>query len=322
MKKFLRRHLPPAVWQSAEKTKKGMERPFVSTIRRLASFCGYNIVRKNDYYSPLPLLADLKRNKSRWNRPSTMSAIRYDLDAFKMLLTELMASYYGEFAQLPDYHEVAQRSFGPGYNELDALTLYLLVRHYKPRQYIEVGSGISTYYCSLAAMHNEIEGHPLKIQCVEPYPFAELYAIPGIEICVQEVQNVDLTVFQNLEAGDMLFIDSSHVLKLDGDVPYLFLEVLPNLPPGVLIHIHDIPFPYNIPFPAEQWVLGRAWPMYWNEAMVLQAFLSFNYAFQIVLSLPMLRYFDESFLQQLVPIYKSVVQEANTFSSIWLRKVE
>ncbi len=322
MKKFLRRQLSATIWQRAEKIKKGVERPFVSTVRHLAAFCGYNIVRKHDYYSPLPLLSDLKKNKSRWDRPSTLSGINYDLDTFKILLAELMDSYYDEFAQLPNYHEISQHGFGPGYNELDALTLYLMVRRYKPRRYIEVGSGISTYYCALAAAQNEKEERPLKIQCIEPYPFAALYAIPGIEICVQEVQNVDLAVFQTLAAGDMLFIDSSHVLKLDGDVPYLFLEVLPNLPPGVLIHVHDIPFPYNTPFPAEQWVLGRSWPMYWNEAMVLQAFLSFNHAFQMVLSLPILRYFDELFLQEHIPIYKPVTLEANTFSSIWLRKVE
>jgi predicted O-methyltransferase YrrM len=322
MKKLLKRHLPPAVWDGVERAKKGVERPFISTLRHLVAIFGYNIVRANDYYSPLPLLNHLKKHRSRWDRPSALAGVNFDLAAYKTLLTDIMAAYYAEFSQLPSYNQITQRGFGPGYTELDALTLYLMVRHYKPCRYLEIGSGVSTYYCSLAAAQNAKENHPLAIQCIEPYPFEQLYRIPGIQVRADEVQNVELAAFQELQAGDILFIDSSHILKIDGDVPYLFLEVLPNLSQGVLIHVHDIPFPYNTPYPAEHWVLGRSWPMYWNEAMVLQAFLAFNQAFQTVLSLPMLRHFDEPFLRQCLPNYKPVAQEANTFSSIWLQKVE
>ena len=107
--------------------------------------------------------------------------------------------------------------------------------------------------------------------------------------------------------------------------PYLFLEVLPALDPGVYIHIHDIPFPYNIPYPADYWTLlqhprSRQWPVFWNEAMLLQAFLAFNSSFEIVLSCPLLRYFAEECLKAKLPIYKSTQEEPNTFSSIWLRR--
>ncbi|MBE2202125.1 MAG: class I SAM-dependent methyltransferase [Anaerolinea sp.] len=321
MKTFLQRNLPRPVWETLEKTKKAGERPFVTLTRSIAAALGYNIVRKKDYYSPLPVLSDLQKNVARWNHPSALAGIQYDLDKFKTSLAHMLADHYAEFAQLPCYQEIIHEGFGPGYTELDALTLYLMLRHYKPRRYIEVGSGVSTYYCSLAAAHNEKEGHPLQIQCIEPYPYERLHAIPGIQVQVDEVQNIDLALFQALEAGDVLFIDSSHVLKIDGDVPYLFLEVLPNLQKGVIIHIHDIPFPYNIPYPAETWVLGRSWPMYWTEAMLLQAFLCFNDRFEILFSAPMLRYHDEAFLQNHIPIYQSVAEEANTFSAIWLRKV-
>jgi hypothetical protein len=128
-----------------------------------------------------------------------------------------------------------------------------------------------------------------------------------------------------LEAGDVLFIDSSHAVRLDSDVAYLILEILPIIRPGVLIHIHDIPFPYNIPYPAEYWVLGTApgapyWPIYWNEAMLLQSFLAFNREFEIIQSMPLLRYYDETFLKELVPSYRSVAEVPNTFSSIWLKR--
>lgn len=322
MRTFIKQNLPPGIWRTLETTKKAVERPFITLIRSFAAVFGYNLVRNKDYYSPLPVLSELKKHITRWNRPSMLSGIQYDLHTFKTNLSQMLANHYDEFTQLTPYSEITQEGFGPGYTEIDALTLYLMIRHYKPCRYIEVGSGISTYYCSLAAAQNEKEGNALQIQCIEPYPYSRLYAIPNIQVKADEVQNVDLALFQTLEADDILFIDSSHVLKIDGDVPYLFLEVLPNLHKGVIVHIHDIPFPYNIPYPADLWILERSWPMYWNEAMVLQAFLCFNNQFEILLSTPLLRHHDEAFLQEHIPIYKPIEEEPNTFSSIWLRKVE
>ena len=77
-------------------------------------------------------------------------------------------------------------------------------------------------------LKNASEGHPLAITCIEPYPYDKLYTIPGIQVIAKQVQDVEVSVFQELQQGDMLFIDSSQCLKIDGDVPFLFLEVLPN----------------------------------------------------------------------------------------------
>ena len=129
------------------------------------------------------------------------------------------------------------------------------------------------------------------------------------------------TLFQELQKDDVLFIDSSHVLKIGEDVPFLYLEVLPTLNVGVVVHIHDVPFPYNIPYPPDLWVFGQEWPMLWNEAMVAQAFLSFNSSFRIILSTPLIRYFDEEFLRKLIPNHESIDQNPNTFSSLWLKRL-
>lgn len=322
MKSFLREHLPPSVWRFAEKIKKGVERPYVSLLRKSAAFWGYNIVRQKDYYSPLPVLSELKANVDRWNQPSNLGGIQYNLSSFKNTLLQMTTAFYAEFAKLRPYNNITQQGFGPGYTELDAFTLYSFIRQKKPTRYLEVGSGVSTYYCYLAARQNNKEGYPLHIQCIEPYPYKQLYSIPNITIYSEQVQNSSLSRFQQLEENDILFIDSSHVLKIDGDVSFLLLEVLPHLKKGVFIHIHDIPFPFNIPYPANYWILDRSWPMYWNEAMVLQAFLCFNDTFEIILSTPMLRYFEEQFLQKHVPIYKPIKQEPNTFSSLWLQKIK
>jgi hypothetical protein len=299
---------------------------YARTQRHLFEAFGYNVARKSDYFSPLPTQSVLERNEHRWNKPSALAGVSFDVDLYKQRLAELLGKYADELRALPSYAEAQSLGFGPGYTELDGLLLYMMIRDSKPRQYIEVGSGLSSYYCSLAASQNAKEGFPLSIRCIEPYPFDKLRTIPGIEIMKSEVQDIAPELFMQLGENDVFFIDSSHVLKIDGDIPFLFLEVLPRVRKGVLVHVHDIPFPYNIPYPAEFWMLGRydraaPWPMYWNEAMVLQAFLAFNTSFRIEMSTPIIRHFDEPFLIASVPRYRSIGEEPNTFSSVWIRRI-
>ena len=282
---------------------------------------GLNMSRIDDFNSPLPVVSQLRKRKERWAKASGLVGVNYDSESMKSLLMSLVSEFGAEYAKLPSYGENAKLGFGHGYTSLDAMVLYMMIRRMRPKRYFEVGSGLSTYYCSLAASQNAKEGCRPTITCVEPYPFEKLASIPNIHLIQREVQELDISEFSCLEAGDVLFIDSSHALRIDGDVPFLYLEVIPRLKKGVLLHIHDIPFPYNIPFPPEYWVLGRDWPLFWNEAMLLQAFLAFNDTYQIRLSTPLIRYFDESFLKASIPGYLSVEQEPNTFSSIWVEKV-
>jgi hypothetical protein len=285
------------------------------------------IAQKSDYYSPLPSEFELRKTLARWNKPSSLIGISYDISAMKDRLSQLIVGFFDEFMQLPPYSELVRRGYGPGFTHVDGFILYAMIRHLKPARYLEVGSGLSTYYCSLAAKRNEEEGYRTEITCIEPFPFEALYRIDGITVIQSLVQDVPLDMFQALDDNDVLFIDSSHVVRIDGDVPFLFLEVLPRLAKGVHIHVHDIPFPYNIPFPADYWVLtnsakhATSWPFYWNEAMLLQALLAFNHDFVIEMSCPMIRYFDEDFLLRTLPIVKPVSEEPNTYSSIWLRRV-
>lgn len=321
MKQNLKSNVPSSAWQMLRQLKRTSKKSF----RRLVEVAGYNIARKNDYYSPLPTESVLVRNAARWNKPSSLAGVRYDLEGLKRSLERLLEKFGQEFAGLPSYDDNRSVGFGPGYTQLDAMLLYMTIRDLRPRRYLEVGSGLSTYYCSLAAAANAKENRPVEITCIEPYPFEKLYSIPDIRVIQDEVQNVAAEKFLELEAGDVLFIDSSHVVRLDGDVPYLFLEILPIVKPGVVIHIHDIPFPYNFPYPAEHWILGtskaaRNWPVYWNEAMLLQAFLAFNHEFEIIQATPLLRHFDEPFLRSLVPFYQSIDEQPDAFSSIWLRR--
>ena len=293
----------------------------IRTAMRIAGRLGFNIVKKADYYSTLPVLAEIEATRDRWDRPSALAGISVDLPSMRTTLSGLADRWEDEFAATGDYRANTRRGFGPGYPLLDARTLYFQLREHRPRRYLEIGSGLSTYYASLAARQNAADGSPLHITCIEPYPFDALRELPDFELVEGFVQDVPLERFEELEAGDVLFIDSSHAFKIDSDVAFLFLEVLPRVKPGVLVHIHDVHFPFNGPFPADTWLFGERWPVYWNEAMVVQTFLAFNDAFEITLSTPMLRHDDEDFLAGLFDDYTPLATDPNPPSSLWLRRV-
>lgn len=117
----------------------------------------------------------------------------------------------------------------------------------KPRRIIEVGSGFSSLL--MADVKARLGPQGPHITCIEPYP-REFLRHPDLQIdqlIVEKVQNVKLDLFLSLKAGDILFIDSSHVIKTGSDVQYLYLEILPRIATGVLVHIHDIFSPPNTP---------------------------------------------------------------------------
>jgi hypothetical protein len=314
---LLRRRLPVRVYGNLRTIKSSPARMFQWVMDR----CGFVVARKSDYYSPLPSRRGLAATRERWGKPSSLLGVPYDLAAMKTKLAELINAYQREFSALVPYEQAVELGFGPGYPRFDAEILYATLRARKPARYVEVGSGLSTYYASLAAQRNASEGQSMQITCVEPYPFAALKTIPGITVIEREVQDVDVELFTSLGDDDILFIDSSHIVRLDGDVPFLFLEVLPALSSGPLIHIHDIPFPYHFPYPAEYWIYKQTWPMWWNESMLLHALLCGNRDFAVELSTPLIRFHDEDFLRSVVPDYRGIKEEPNTFSSIWIKRV-
>jgi len=315
--RIAKRLAPAPVWSRLRRLKVASAGVFQKSLER----AGYTVAQRDDYYSPLTSVTTLRATFDRWNRPSALKGVAFDVDAMKRDLSSLFDTYRSELAALPSYEDVKREGFGVGYNAFDAVLLYLMIRKTKPKRYIEVGAGMSTFYCGLAARENAREGHPLEITCIEPFPFERLHSLPGLRVIPRQVQDVDLAVFAELAPNDVLFIDSTHVVKIDGDVPFLFLEVLPRLSAGVVVHVHDISFPYNIPYPPEHWVLDRPWPMLWTEAMLLQAFLCMNDAFRITMSLPLIRHFDEAFLRQTLPAYRGTAKDGDAFSSLWMTRV-
>ncbi len=291
-------------------------------MRKTVSALGWEVYPSRDFYSPIPVLSELERTREQWDVPSEMVGVDYDLDSMKALAGEMVEAFGDEYQALTPYQENKKLGMGPGFTEIDAQTLYMMLRHLKPKRYIEIGSGFSTYYAWMAINKNREEGRESSFKVVDPYPRDKLKTLDGIDLTVSFVQDVPLSYFDELQDGDVFFIDTTHVLKVGGDVAYLYLEIVPRLNPGVTIHAHDIHFPYNVPHPAEQYVFGTKWPQVWTESMILQAFLAYNDRFKITYSAPMLRHFDPDFLARTLPGYRATIpKDYDThFGSVWFRR--
>jgi predicted O-methyltransferase YrrM len=295
----------------------GLRRAFVGALNRL----GWVVAPVADYYHPLRPIGELRKNARRWHRPSALSGISFDLPAMKAELAALMAELGDELRALPSYEEMKARKAGPGFTIVDAQSLYLMLRHHKPARYVEIGSGLSTDYAHLAAERNAAEGRPMAMTAVDPYVSEATRALPGVEVLAREAQDLPAEWFSRLEAGDVLFIDNTHIVRIDGEVPHLVLEVLPALKPGVIVHVHDVHFPYNVPVDPGAYVFDRAWPMLFDEAMLVQAYLAHNPRVEIVLSTPLLRHHDEEFLRRTLPGYLPLDPEDfdTHHGSLWFR---
>jgi hypothetical protein len=152
--------------------------------------------------------------------------------------------------------------FLPG---LDIIALYALVAEFKPKQYIEVGSGNSTKVVRKAIVDNKLV---TEITSIDPFPRANIDHLANNVLRLPIENMEDHSVFKNLEAGDILFIDNSHRALPNSDVTVCFLEILPVLKPGVIVHVHDIYIPYDYP----QFMCDRAY----SEQYVLAAFILAN----------------------------------------------
>lgn len=164
----------------------------------------------------------------------------------------------------------------PYFGPVSAEVLHCMIRHFSPRKIIEIGSGYSTYVSARACLFNKPQ---TKLTVVDPYPNETVRnGFPGLSTLVtKKVEEIDLEFFLRLDDRDILFIDSSHVIRMGEDVNFLYLEVLPRLKKGAIVHIHDIFFPYEYP---ETFVLKDR--VFYTEQYLLQAFLTYNYAFKIL----------------------------------------
>ena len=269
------------------------------------------------YYSPIPDTSELRRSLEKWYRPSSLPGIDLNVEGQHRLLEQLRR-FKVEYDNLPPFSEISARGYGEGYGEIESQILHAMVRHFKPRRVIEVGSGVSTFYfVNALAANRDAHGINPRMTCIEPHPKQALYQFEqfNVNIIPTNVQDIPSTLFEELDDGDILFIDSTHVVRINGDVNFLFLEVVPTLRPGVLIHVHDVPFPYPTLDPTV-WIFQRR--MFWTEPALVQAFLAYNRAFEILLCGSYLHYTTPSVLNSTFDGYDT----ARHFPScLWVQRL-
>lgn len=266
------------------------------------------------FYSPLPNMLEMDRNRTTLFDCDVKNIPGIDnREEDQLALLEKFSTYYGELP-FGDQKTTGRRYYFQNgfFCHADAIALYSLMRHYQPQRIIEVGSGFSS---AVMLDTNELFGeNRLALTFVDPYPERLLSLMSEDdksrhEIIMDPIQKVPLERFDALQARDILFIDSSHVVKVGSDVVHLLTNVLPRLNKGVLVHFHDIFWPFEYP---EQWIReGRAW----NECYVLQAFLQFNETFRIRFFNSYLAIHHGAKLEQMLPLSMK-----NTGGSIWIEK--
>lgn len=266
------------------------------------------------FYSPFPLVEAVKKREAEifGELPRSLPGIHLNEDTQLDLLTKFKP-YYDEQPFESRKTKYLRYFFeNPSYSYSDAIFLYCMLRHLKPRRVIEVGSGYSS--CVILDVNEIYFGNTVNCTFIEPYPellksLVKEVDLNRIEIIPKPLQEVDTNKFLELSADDILFIDSTHVTKIDSDVNHLFFRILPNLPSGVYIHFHDIFYPFEYP---KDWVYeGRAW----NEAYLLRAFLQNNTGFEIQFFNTFLEHFHEDKFVAEMPLCLK-----NRGGSIWLKK--
>jgi predicted O-methyltransferase YrrM len=234
------------------------------------------------YYSPIVNIDEVEKDQGRiWPESPEMIGIDFNREGHERLLSEEFPRYIGDY-DYPDEEPAdgrGRRFFNnnTSYSLLDARSLFVMLRMIRPRRMIEIGCGTSTLLT--ADVNTRFLDGSIEVTCIEPYPHQFLREqIPGISRLIEaRIQDVRLEVF-DLDAGDVLFIDTSHVSKTGSDVNHIYFEILPRLRPGVIIHIHDISFPHDYP---KGWIYeGRSW----NEQYLVRAMLTETWAWKVLFS--------------------------------------
>jgi Methyltransferase domain len=254
----------------------GPRRTYLHAVRGLLDRAGITVIA-NHYYEPAYNAADIFRDPAE---PRTLVGIDWNLDGQTALLEQF--SYGEQLRALEDRSDngrcfsYGNEWFGPG----DAEALYSMIRHFKPRRIVEIGCGQSTLVAKFAIADAAAEDpqYQCRQTCYEPFENPWLDEL-GVEIRRERIERSDPALFWSLASGDIVFIDSSHTQRPMGDVEFEFLHILPSLPPGVIVHVHDIFSPRDYP---AKWLKEDR--RFWNEQYLLEAFLSFNREFEIICS--------------------------------------
>ena len=240
-------------------------------------FMSVGVLPISDHYYQ-PMINPKKHLKKSLRDDRELPGINFNIDEQLSLLSNF--NYNEELKKFPlkKEQDIEFNYDNDSYESGDAEYLYNMIRHFKPSRIIEIGSGYSTLMARNAIKKNQTENpeYTCNHNCIEPYEMPWLQKLE-IELVRELVENVDISFFQKLQENDILFIDSSHIIRPQGDVLFEFLEILPNIQSGVLIHVHDIFTPKDY---LDNWVFKDH--RLWNEQYLLEAFLTSNSDFRII----------------------------------------
>jgi hypothetical protein len=267
------------------------------------------------FYSPIPSIDEVRDNDEGIFRvPTEIPSINLNEEE-QMQFFDAFKEYYKELPFKEEKTDGLRYYFdnNSSYSYSDAICLYAMIRHVRPKNIIEIGSGYSS--CVTLDTNELFFQNTIDCTFIDPHPERLLSLIKeddknNVTIVPTKLQDVVLEKFSSLLKNDILFIDSTHVSKVHSDVNYIFFEILPSLNSGVFIHFHDIFYPFEYP---REWIYeGRAW----NEDYLLHAFLQYNNSFKIIFFNTFLeRFFEEKFKASMPLCMK------NPGGSIWLRKM-
>lgn len=260
------------------------------------------------YYEPLfnDLYSQFSPRKER-----LIPGINFNKDDQKKFLSNL--NFQNDFENFLNHqlniNEVESFSLNNGFFESgDAEILFNFIRYIKPSRVIEIGCGSSTKIIAHALKLNEKDKKSAAEHiCIEPYEQHWLEGFNNIKIIRDKIENIDLSIFTSLQDGDFLFIDSSHIIRPQGDVLKEYLEIVPSLVSGVYVHVHDIFTPYDYP---EEWRSKNI--RFWNEQYLLEATLSNNPSYKVVAALNFLKHEEYNFLKLICP-YLTKESEPGSF---------
>jgi len=267
------------------------------------------------YASPIPDFDDiLQRSNEIFNKDIDVLGI--DLNEKKQIqLLENIIPFIKEFPYLPAKTDGYRYYYNnPMFKQMDGLILYSMLRYFKPNMVIEIGSGFSSAIC--LDVNNRYFNNNIKLTFIEPFP-DRLYSLlnssdsDSIEIIVNKVQNVSLEKYKSLQEGDIFFLDTSHILKTGSDISFWLFNILPRLKKGVIIHIHDIFYPFEYP---QKWIEEQKC---YNEIYFVRSFLMNNDEFEILLFNSWVSCKHHEWLKANAPFCLG-----SEGSSFWLRKIK
>lgn len=271
------------------------------------------------YYQPIPDILDLEK-RNVWDHISKMRGIKFEPIKNIEFVKQLAHKYANECnwpnepSLNPKHFHLHNGCFSYGC----AAPLHCIIRHYKPKRIVEIGSGNSSKVIAAAIELNILQNHVNEYTIIDPYSSLDQTNFPkNTNIIRQPVELMDLEFFESLEENDILFIDSSHVCKIGSDVNFLILEILPLLKRGVLIHFHDIPLPFEY---AKIYMTNPNFRVFWTESYLLQAFLICNSDFQIILPMS---YLQKYYLEDLKMAYphSSKTDFGWVSGSLWIKRI-